>query len=823
MRKNDTTAGKKTYGISAVSYITFFVLLALCSYMIVITVTNRLNIERLQIEQLVVEKSLRINEVVSRLLFRTQVLSAMVVQEDGSIENFDKVAAAIADDPAILNVLIAPDGVVTHVYSRDEDQSSLIGLDFFSEATGNREAIMAVESRQLVMAGPFVGRQGQMILAGRLPVFLERPDINAGSAGGQEFWGIVSVTLRFPQALEGVGLDVFEAHGYAYELWRINPETGERQVIASDKKHTSLGNGSIEQPVELFNANWFFELSHLEPWHVRNSDSILLIIAGLMGSLLAAFVVQNNHTLKIAKKDLAEVAKKAENASLAKSMFLANMSHEIRTPLNGVIGFAELVLDDTTISEKTREQITKNLNSASSLLDIIDNILDISKIESGKMQLESIPFDLNGLLDKCKLIIEPKTNEKNLALFFHTGQFTDDILVGDPVKLRQILLNLLSNAVKFTDRGAVDVTVDMTEDGTGSVSVRFEVSDSGIGMNDTQLKRVFDSFTQADYGSTREYGGTGLGLAITKNFVEMMGGTLRAESNPNVGSKFSFTLRFDTAPAADFIADSKHSVVEITKFAGDVLVCEDNVINQEIIGKLLSIAGLKPFLAENGAVGLDMVRGRFEEEKPFDLILMDLHMPVMDGFSASREIIALGVKTPIVAVTADVTTDTGEKCKSIGLSELLSKPVMRGDLQACLMRYLTPVGHELITTDVHFSHSDDAKRDGVFIIDYEAGIENSAGSREIHENILMEFYDNQRNKFKQIAEAVGNKDYELAEEMVHKEGGVVAVIGATRLLAVLNDLEDALEDKADKKIDGLLKDYGEEQDIVLDHIKIRHR
>jgi len=781
--------------------------------MIGVTVTNRVSVERLQIEQLIVEKSLKINEVISRHLYKTQVLSAMVVQGGGTIEDFDNVAAAILDDPAIFNVLIAPDGIVTNAFSRDEDQSSLIGLDFFSEAAGNREAILAVETGQLVMAGPFIGRQGQMILAGRLPVYLSTP------GNERKFWGLVSVTLRFPEALESVGLGVFESHGYAYELWRINPETGDRQVIASDEKYGDLNYGSIEQPVELFNANWFFKLSHISPWHVRNSESIIIIIAGLLGIFLVVFIVQNNYMLKIAKKDLAEAVLQAETASRAKSMFLANMSHEIRTPLNGVIGFAVLALEDKTISDTVREHISKNLNSAVSLLDVIDNILDISKIESGRMQLDSVPFDLQALLNKCKLIIEPKANEKDLTLSFRTGVFADDKPVGDPVKLRQILLNLLSNAVKFTEKGTVDVSAEMTEETPGSVSVRFEVSDSGIGMSAELLERIFDPFTQADHSSTREYGGTGLGLPIAKNFVEMMGGSLQTESTPGVGSKFSFTLRFDTVPATDLLTERTTAVVEIMKFTGDVLVCEDNIINLEIIEKLLSVFGLKPFLAENGALGLDMVRGRLDKGKPFDLILMDLHMPVLDGLSASREIIALGVKTPIVAVTADVTTDTGEKCKSIGLTDILSKPIMRGDLQACLMKYLTPVGHEMISTDVYSPHSDEAKHDGIYIIDYAAGLENSAGSKDVHDGLMLEFYKKQWCTFAQIAEAAGKRDYVLTGNLVHKERGFVAVIGASGLLVVLNDLQDALEKGTDEQIDALIRVYREELDIVLDHIE----
>ena len=391
---------------------------------------------------------------------------------------------------------------------------------------------------------------------------------------------------------------------------------------------------------------------------------------------------------------LEEAARAAVDASKAKSTFLANMSHEIRTPLNGVIGFAELVLDDESVSDKTKVYLNKIKSSAGSLLDIVNNILDISKIESRQMELEKIPFDLFEVLHTCKTIIEPKALERGITLFFYSEPLDGRKLVGDPTKIRQVLLNLLSNAVKFTRRGTVKVHVAAEEEAGGRVTVGFEVKDSGIGMSAEQIKSIFEPFARGeDVCATREYGGTGLGLSITKNFVEMMGGVLSVESAPGLGSKFNFTLSFDTvadmgeAPARQ---DAPPVLAKPT-FSGDVLVCEDNHINQEVITNHLLRVGLTPTVAENGKQGLEYALKRLEKGSPYDLILMDIYMPVMDGLQAARKLTEMGNKTPIVALTANALITDRETYLREGMVDCMSKPFTAQELWVCLLKYLKPL------------------------------------------------------------------------------------------------------------------------------------
>ncbi|MCL2577895.1 MAG: ATP-binding protein [Defluviitaleaceae bacterium] len=765
---------KLPHGISAASVISFFIVLILCGFIIGLTVRNSANLERLQIEQLITERGIKINEAVTGLLYKTSVLSVMVTQGYGVVDDFERLASSMVDDPAILNVLIAPGGVVTHVFSLHGDESALIGFDFLSDATGNREAIMAIEAGELVMAGPFIGRQGLLILAGRLPVFLDLPD------GTQEFWGLVSVTLRFPEALENVGFEVFTSHGYAYELWRTDPETGERQTMASDYDASRRYRGYIERPIEIFNATWHLKVSHTSS--IFNWNTIFFMVGGFLISVLVAYIVQSNYELKKIEEEL-------EEAVEAKSMFLANMSHEIRTPLNGVIGFAELALEEKN-PQASREYMVKNLNNATSLLDIVNNILDISKIESGKMKLDKIAFDLCELLEACKSTVEPKAIEKNISLQVQADTLK---ITGDPTKLRQVLLNLLSNAVKFTESGAVRISAAITNNFNETVKVLFEVEDSGIGMSEEHLRHIFDAFAQADAGITRKYGGTGLGLAISKNYVELMGGTLSVESVQDVGTKFSFSLVFDTASADDFTGGEKSFETENSKFSGEALICEDNKINQEIMIKHLENAGMFYVLAENGKQGVDIAAERIN--RPFDIIFMDIQMPVMDGISASKALVEMGIKTPIIAVSADASADKKEKYKQVGMTDCLSKPFKRQELWACLQKYLRNE-----------------------IIDFEMGIEHCAGCEEIHKQGLEMFFNKQRNVYEQVENAIKKGDYSGAGAIIHRERGVAGIIGAVRLMNVLNDLQDVLDTGINPSVD-LMETYSKELDNVLERIK----
>jgi len=415
---------------------------------------------------------------------------------------------------------------------------------------------------------------------------------------------------------------------------------------------------------------------------IRTMQVIMISVGFILAALLCCVLAYMHIRVNI-----------SDEASKVKSSFLATMSHEIRTPMNSIMGFTELALDDET-SPKTRDYLTKIQTNSEWLLQIINDILDISKIESGKMELERIPFDMHELFSSCRALVMPKAVEKGILLHFYAEPSVGKKPLGDPTRLRQVFVNLISNAIKFTNVGMVKVQSEIIKTTENSATMAFVIKDSGIGMTPEQIERVFDSFTQAESGTMRKYGGTGLGLAISRTIVEMMGGHLVVESSPGVGSKFSFELTFETIDYTQEELEKKKSYLnDISKptLEGEVLICEDNEMNQFVIVEHLARVGLKAVVAENGRIGVDIVKDRIRKgERLFDLIFMDIHMPVMDGFEAADEINKLNINIPMVAMTANVMNEDMDVYKLSGIPDCVGKPFTSQELWRCLLKYFTP-------------------------------------------------------------------------------------------------------------------------------------
>ena len=409
--------------------------------------------------------------------------------------------------------------------------------------------------------------------------------------------------------------------------------------------------------------------------------------------IFALGIAHRISTIRKDRDDAKLASEKASAASQAKSDFLAHFSHEIRTPMNAIIGFSEL-MTHTKLDEKQQSYVQSIHKSGNILTDLLNDILDFSKIEAGKMSLEKVDFSPREMLGNVQAVVSPKADEKALSLVVEGEDSLPELLKGDPTRLSQILINLAGNAVKFTKEGCVTTSLSAKTEKSGKVILWGEVTDTGIGMTEAQLGKLFKSFSQADVSVARQYGGTGLGLAISKELVELMDGCIHVESEPGVGTRFFFKVRLETADAmqnpnlqeAVAARDEPNENPEQTLRGADILIVEDNHINQLLVSKTLESSGATFNFAANGEEAIKKaVDGRFS------MILMDLHLPDIGGLEAVESIRshAHARSIPIIAMTGSADDETRQACLESGMNDYVIKPFKQTTLMETLERWHT--------------------------------------------------------------------------------------------------------------------------------------
>jgi signal transduction histidine kinase/CheY-like chemotaxis protein/HPt (histidine-containing phosphotransfer) domain-containing protein len=476
--------------------------------------------------------------------------------------------------------------------------------------------------------------------------------------------------------------------------------------------------------------------------------------------------------------NLIEAKEKAEKAAFLKEQFIANMSHEIRTPLNAITGFSNL-LQRTTLQSRQSEFVHSIRTSSENLLSIVNDILDFSKIEAGALRIEKRPFNLPALIHSMENMFLYRAKEKHLQFSTEIMKDVPGDLVGDPIRLTQILANLLGNAFKFTDEGSVKLSVDSQAMDAKKVRLSFTIEDTGIGIPEDKLTNIFDRFQQAASDTTRKYGGAGLGLTITKQLVEAQQGTIQVESEPGKRTAFKVTIPYERSNEKEhgILSDSHPPQLHDEDIC--ILIVEDNPMNQRVTELLLSEWGYRCDHAANGRIAVDMLR-----EQSYDLVLMDIQMPEMDGYTAARQIRQeLSLDVPIIATTAHAFAGEREKCIGYGMDDYISKPIQEGELLALIKRYVLRKKED--SASAAKSQKDELKG-----FDYQYVLDISKGKPEVIREMMSLFISQSGKEMEEIRTALQSNTYEEAAARVHSMKSTVNYMGFGGLFnEVLNKFE----------------------------------
>lgn len=606
---------------------------------------------------------IKLESYIEKVGFLKKTIEAGIDLDDAY---FESVASRLyGDDPAVKTIELAPNGIIQNVYPFKENQKA-IGMNMLAEHERKEAATLAKDTRKYTLEGPYDLKQG-----GKGALLYDPIYVN------EEFWGFSILVIDWDAFLDEIHLSDLKKASYDFVIWKKDRSTKEKIVIAQSSKN--IDSNTLLIKCKLPNNKWNFEIVPKQGWintYVIKSLVIAsVLIDFLVTAAIAQFEIRHRKDLKYASQ-IEWQAKKAQEASAAKSRFLFSMSHDIRTPMNAIMGYTELMEKNIGNAEKEKDYLSKIHSSSKFLLDLINSILEMARIESGKETLNIKACNIFDVLDSLNSVFEKLAHEKGLE-YQCTTKIQHPYIYCDPIKLEEILLNIIGNSIKYTDEGMVLIQIEEGESG----QFQCMIQDTGIGMSEAYLPHAFEDFSREKSGTQTSVKGTGLGLAIVKSLVELMHGTIEISSQVNQGTTTRIKFHFEIAKESELEKNQETNIIDLK--GKHILLAEDNDLNAEIAMTLLSDYGLIVDHVSDGIACVKQVK-----EKEYDVVLMDIQMPNMDGYQATQKIREFS-DIPIVAMTANAFEEDKQKALSIGMNGHIAKPIDMDKVISTLSRVLT--------------------------------------------------------------------------------------------------------------------------------------
>lgn len=622
----------------------------------------------------------KIETQLGRYLENSEMFKNIISSEHTiSDEQFNQLASYMKKNKNVIEAYeLAPNGIIEKAYPLKGNEK-VIGMNTLELPERQKEANIARKSGEYTIAGPYELKQG-----GTGALLFDPIYINDGNE--KKFWGFSILVLNWDAFLEELEVDKLEDATYHFKVWKEG-NNGKHVTIMSCG-HSSL-NHTLSVACEVPNDTWYFEIVPFQGWipmSYKIFGSIVSVLVAILLSMGYWQIILRREKEAVYAKQIEKVATEAQHANQAKTRFLFNMSHDIRTPMNAIIGYTQLLENNLDNKKQALDYISKLKSSSTILLSLINYILEMTQIESGKLDLKKEIGDLDDLVKNINVVVEPLIKEKKLHYSYHL-EIKHHHIICDKTKLREIVLNILSNAIKYTPEGGnIELLIQEISFENNKVKYHFIIIDNGIGMKEDFLPHIFEEFAREKTSTESKVPGVGLGLPIVKSLIDMMNGTIQVESKLNKGTKFTVELSFLTSLQVENVNERNTSTLD---FSGKhILLVEDNELNAEIGIELLNTFKVIIDLAKNGEECIKILEKM--QEGYYDLILMDIQMPIMDGYEATKIIRSFNNKNaqiPIIAMTANAFEEDRKHALQLGMNEHLAKPVDIEKLKDVLTKY----------------------------------------------------------------------------------------------------------------------------------------